>query len=76
MNATLERALRRVCRADGLDPDEIVGHEPRWKTYISDSQRSRVFAEIDAERNVGLFLCAIAIIVVLFGPPILLALAR
>lgn len=68
MTPMLKRALRRIAKQDGHDPDEMVFGEPRWRTYISSSQRSRVFAEIDRERNFGLFLCAIAFIIVVFGP--------
>lgn len=71
MGDMLERALRRVCKADGLDPDEVVCGRPRWKTYICASQRGRVFDEIDAERNSGLLLCAIAILVIIFGPALI-----
>lgn len=66
-NAMLRRACMRLAKRDGRDPD-------RWQDYISSEQRSRVFTEIDAERNFGLFLCAIAMIAVLFGPAIVEAL--
>lgn len=65
----LERACRRVAARDGRNPD-------RWRDYISAEQRSCVFAEIDAERNRGLFICAVLFIVAVFGPAIIAGLSH
>ncbi|WP_299803449.1 hypothetical protein [Tardiphaga sp.] len=64
MSDMLERACRRLAVKDGRDPD-------RWRQYIDASQRSRVHSEIDAERDRGLTLCAIALAVIILAPMLL-----